>query len=328
MIANLYLHPDAFRHNGKDSRESVRDKLSSLLGDMKDIVYNQHKDNVFKMTNDFVMTPIFENESILDFAQQELDMDETGVLYPMLANEASNFESISYDELLELCKYQEGESEVNSLVILNHQDNNSSDDGTFRAIQKDYIAFDHYKIVYNKNSWIYLRRQILGNHPGEPANFINECRKYFSNLEFHDNCVISLVDNDWEYLNVIPRRIVYYLSCLNDKFEEVRKTNESLGSNPNVILSNFSGIFGLDRPGSLQQNPDKKKYITFEFERKRDGMKFSVLCEPHLKIDKVDDNRKCDNLNKKHFNPRIYFCYTSTEVANGKILVGSIGKHI
>lgn len=324
MVANLYLHPNAFEYNGVDSRQAVKDKLVALVGDMKEVVYLNNEENIFKLTNTFAETEIFEDESIVDFVASELGYEERGIFFTMMANIADDFEGLSFDQLKEKCRYDSQEKDVNSIVILNNPQDLPEKAGD--AVRKDYISFDVYELVYNKHSWLHLRRQILGNHPKDPRSFIHECRKYFPNLVFHDNCVISLDDGVWKYLEMVPRRIVYYLACLNDKFEEVRKKFGK--SNPNDILANFSGIFGLDRSGSLQQNPDKKSAITFGFKSETDGKVYPVLCEPHLKIDHVDSNQKVRNINTRRFNPRIYFCYSSPEIANGKILIGSIGKHI
>lgn len=337
MVANLYLHPDTFKYNGSDTRQQVEGKLKMLVSDMTDVL-NVHKDeNTFKVPTSLALTPLYQDICIYEMASSCLSADEAGVFFPIMANTSENYDNLSVEQLHEMCRYHENETEVNSMLVLNQPEDYYTEDEKKEAAEQekknrksvvtDYITFDDYKVVYSKQTWTHLRRQILGNHPGEPKDFILECRKYFTNLSIHDNCVVSLVDDDFEYLKIIPRRIVYYLSCLNDKFEDVRIRHKTLGSNPNVILADFSGMFGFDKEGSLQQRPEKKPYLTFVFNSPK-GSSYSVLCEPHLKIEHEDCNCKIKNIKYDRFHPRIYFSYTNPEVANGKILVGSIGKHI
>lgn len=336
MIANLYLHPDSFRYNGSDSRQQVEGKLKLLVSDMTDVVFEHKDENRFKTPASLASTPLYENVCIYELADGCLSKDEAGIFYPILANISEDYDDLTIDQLRDMCRYNEDETEVNSMLVLNQPEDYMTEKEREAAIKaermnhqtvvNDYITFDEYKVVYSKQTWTHLRRQILGNHPGEPCSFIPECRKYFSNLSIHDNCISSLVDDDFEYLKLVPRRIIYYLSCLNDKFDEVRLNHTDLGSNPNVILAVFSGQYGLDKNGSLQQRPEKKPFLTFDFKNNA-GCSCTVVCEPHLKIEHEDNNCKF-SINHDKFHPRIYFSYTNPEVAEGKILVGSIGKHI
>lgn len=339
LVANLFLHPEKIKHNGKDSREEVERKLRVLVNDMAEIRCQDSDENLFFIARELPCTKIYQKTILIDFAEESLQNEEKGLFYSILGNTSFSSDDISIDELMKKCRFSETETEVNSIIVLNEPMQNeeiNSDANekkpekeekvTHRTIINDYITFENYEVIYNKRSWIHLRRQILGNHPGSPDEFISECRKYFSNLTIHDNCIASLKDNDFEYLEIIPRKIVYYLSCLNDIFPKLIKSYK-VGSDPNIILADFSGTYCLDKAGSLQQNPDKKPNLTFEFIKKSDKSACRVLCEPHLKIEIEDSNCK-KSIDHRIFHPRIYFCYTSPEIDNGNILVGSIGKHI
>ena len=135
------------------------------------------------------------------------------------------------------------------------------------------------------------------------------------------------MDEEYHYLETSPRKIIYYLSCLNDKFNEVYKRHLDKGSDANTILKDFSGTYGLDETGSLQQRPEKKPLLTFCF-KSNDNSKCDVLCEPHLKISKEDSNCKVQPIDYRNFHPRIYFSFSNPGVERGRILVGSIGRHI
>lgn len=115
MIANLYLHSEAFRYNGIDSEETVVKKIKNLLYDISDIVYKYSKENVFRTSNDLINNcMIYKKESVMDFIQKHLDVDETTLFYSMLCNISDDYD-LSYEELEELCKYDKDEKEVNSI---------------------------------------------------------------------------------------------------------------------------------------------------------------------------------------------------------------------
>ena len=175
MIANLFLHPDSFRHNKIDSKEKVAEKLIALVNDMATVVYDNRKENIFKVPSSLVTVPIFNEMTIVEMAEYCLENDRKGVFYSMIANTSEDYNEISLDDLREKCKYREEEKEVNSIVVLNVQNTNMSEEElsvTHKTIIKDYITFDSYQIVYSKQTWIHLRRQILGNHPENPNFFI------------------------------------------------------------------------------------------------------------------------------------------------------------
>lgn len=337
MIANLYLHPDTFVHNGVDSKKDVCAKLIALVDDMAKVVYEHNDENRFKVPASFPCVHVYKEMTIIDLAEQCLDNDGKGVFYSMLTDTSDSYDTVSLDELREMCTYRIDEEVVNSILVFNvpiedlseHNKADSEQEAkmAYQAVNRHYITFDKYEVVYSKQTWMNLRRQILGNHPGTPKTFVEECGKYFPNLCFHKNCESSLIDGDYNYLETSPRKLVYYLSCLNDKFFEIYKTHKTLGSNANTLLEDFSGMYGLDEPGSLQQRPEKKEALTFCF-KKNDDSKCDVICEPHLKISQEDENCKCKNINYSKFHPRIYFYFPQSDVENGRIPVGSMGKHI
>lgn len=209
MIANLYLHSEAFRYNGTDSEETVVKKIKNLLYDISDIVYKYSKENVFKTSDDLINNcMIYKKELVMDFIQKHLDVDEATLFYSMLCNISDDY-ALSYEELEELCKYDKDEKEVNSILVINSPIANGP-----VGKNKPYMEFEKYMIVYSKDSWITLRRQIMGNHPNNPDNYINEAKKYFPKIVFHENCVESLKQDN--YLETIPRKLTLYLACLND----------------------------------------------------------------------------------------------------------------
>lgn len=322
MIANLYLHKDAFEYNGTDSQEQVKEKLRAFADDMRGIVFSHSDENVFRVSSDALTCEVFTGVTLINSISSYLEGDQVAILYSVLANKSEEY-SHSLDELKSMARYRPEEETVTSIVYLNKPK-------TERDLTH-YIQFDDYEIVYDKSSWITLRRQILGNHPGTPDSFIQECGKYFTNLAFHSHCVDSLQDEHYQYLDVIPRKIIYYLSCLNDGFKTIRDRHIDNAPDANSILSDFSGCYGLDESGSIERNPGKKASLSFVFTKTKcepgDDPDVSMLCEPHLKITQPDPNRE-GGIDYKTFHPRIYFHFGDEKVECGKVLVGSIGKHV
>lgn len=337
MIANLYLHPDTFRYNGVDTRQQVENKLKLLVSDMAGVLNGHHDENIFKVPTSLVLTPMFQNECIYEIAESCLSPDEKGVFFPIMTNTKDDFDNLSIDQLKIMCKYDANETEVNSMLVLNQIDDylnenereftKKEEEKNHKTIVDNYITFDEYKVVYDKQSWLHLRRQILGNHPGNPESFINGCRTYFPNICFHPNCVDSLEDDNYSYLEYIPRKLVYYLSCMNDKFSDFYNEYARKGAEPNTILADFSGKYSFDQAGSLQQNPAKKSSLTFEFKVNHNQI-CSVLCEPHFKITQPDKGCRGRNVNYDTFHPRVYFSFSTLTPTDLRIPVGSMGKHI
>lgn len=318
MIANLYIHKDAFQYNGTDSEEQVRNKLYAFASDMRVVVYENSAENVFRVSADALNCEVFSGVSLIQAPSVYLDGDLSCIMYTMLANTSSEYIG-TIEEIQSLTAYRPEETEINTLLYLNRS----------IAVRDNtrYIQFDNYEIVYNQSSWVTLRRQILGNHPGTTTSFIRDCRKYFSNLAIHDHCINTLEDENYRYLSIIPRKIIYYLSCLNDCFSSVKESHSVTAPDANSLLEDFSGQYGLEEPGSIERDVCKKPLLTFSFSSTADiSTSIDMLCEPHLKISQPDfSNQPVDY---KTFHPRIYFHFGDSSVENGRILVGIIGKHV
>lgn len=336
MIANLFSHQDAFLYNNRDTKDQVAEKLRALVCDMSCIIYKYKDENHFMVSSKLFSIQVFANTTIIDLAEQCLDPDKKGVFYSMIGDTSYNFEGLSLEDLRAKCRYDKKEKEVNSIVVLNvpeyalsAEDKAETEDEAkkvHKSIVRDYITFNEYSIIYSKNTWTYLRRQILGNHPGCHKDFIEECKEYFPQLLFHKNCISSLSDDNYDYLKTSSRKIVYYLSCLNDNFKNFFDSHKMKGCDANTILADFSGQYGLDGAGSLQQNPNQKEAFTYQF-KCNNGSFCNILCEPHLKIEQKDERYK-QSVDYRTFHPRVYFGFPDINFEKGKIPIGSIGRHL
>ncbi len=331
MVAHIYLHPDNFRYNNVDSEAYLASKLKSLVNDMEEVVCLYSDENKFFTVPDLFEIDIFYKEQIYSFANKHLIGDEQGVLYSMLANVSESTATMTLEELETKCIYRAGEQNPTSMMVLNAPEENQEDEEKHKDVSKPYIAFDHYEIIYGKNNWRTFRRQILGNHPGCAEGFISECNKYFPALQIHRNCISTLCDDNYNYLVTSPRRIVYYLSVLNDCFKGIYEkyiNNGKETSSPNAILADFSGSYHLDISGSLDADPSTRALRTFEFTSMRTNTQVRLYCDPHLKIEQPDAEY-CGTYRKSDFHPRIYFHYDYViETTMMHIYVGSIGKHL
>ena len=311
MKVNLYLHTDSFEYNGIDAIDVFNAKLREFTSDLS--IMRQDKDrNVIYVSNNFCGINVFENKKIFELTDT-LPREERNILFSILSDTSTECD-LPLEALKSKCEYNELEEECHSIIVFNGKDKKPSD--------STYISFDNYEIVYSQSSWYTLRRQILGNHPKDADYFIEECKKYFPDILFHDNNK----DVIKEYLECIPRKIIYYLSCLNDCFPSFKK--ESF-DNTNNMLKAFAYKYNMDEEASLQGNPAKKKDLSFDFPRKNDKTSKSIHCEPHLKINKYDSNyKKKKSDNEDDFCARIYFHFGDSDVSENHILIGSIGPHV
>lgn len=308
MKARFYFHEEAIRCNPKDSKEDYIRKFSSFIKDISHIIHEDFEEHEFVSSDNLFGINVFENQNIYDFAIENLDSDTMKILYIVLGNLSENT-NLDRDEIEELTIYNPTEEVCQVLFDLNHH---TEDDRN-----KPYIQFDKYELIYNHNSWLTVRRQILGNHPESASNFMKRAKVYFPDINFSDNCELVV----GPYLTVVPRKIVYYLSCMNDhlfRFWESHPNKKDI----NQICAEFAGNYKMDRAGSMQGKPEDKEKYSFEFKTKT-GIK-SVCCGPHFKITSPDDNYAGPDVHQgDSYHPRIYF-----NKEDGCIVVGSIGPHL
>lgn len=340
MTANLYLHSENLKFNGIDSFEDIKQKLNIFASDMTSVVNEHNQENIFHVSDNVFSVNVFDGKTIFEILSDCVQRDEYNIMLSILTNTSHSYNEMTLDDLDKMCFYQQGEEQVNSAVVLNRpllhkqtKEEIEEKKNKHQAVHKDYITFDKYEVVYDRNTWLFLRRQILGNHPGSRKSFVDECRRCFPDLYFHAHCEESLIDNNYNYLETSPRKLVYYLSCVNDQLQDFISVDyKGDTSNPKQLLADFSGRYGLDEPGSLQQNHNKKAKLTFDFnytgeDNSKKMTKVDVYCEPHFKISQPDSNYR-GKVNFDIFHPRIYFSFSNKEIENGKILIGSIGEHV
>ncbi|MDO7787865.1 hypothetical protein [Desulforamulus aquiferis] len=151
--------------------------------------------------------------------------------------------------------------------------------------------------------------------PEEFLEFVQVC---YPNLYFHPKLIESLKTLSApvnRYIIEIDR----HLSALNDEFNEIFAAYRREGLNKVLeVFSSFSKI-----ACTLEGDSESaRKRFTFDFES-NNGETVRLKCEPHTKIDRTG----LPGDSKFRFD-RIYFHPGSDNIADGKILIAHIGKHL
>lgn len=171
------------------------------------------------------------------------------------------------------------------------------------------------QIVYDKDSWYDFRRYHLGLFPGDAIYFMDECKKYYPNMVFHEHNKKSV----GVILQDFAQTIIFHLNGIHDilpvLMEEHPDINQTQLLRTLSIKAKFPEI-ATPEGGDAKQNMKFK----FESDKKQD---VEVLCELHAKLCYDDSNN-----GKYHKDKRIYFHKGRPDIAGGKILIGHIGKHL
>lgn len=336
MKAVIVLHPKGLEYNGQDSYEDVVKKLRSFVVDISQIV--RPKGNATPFIKDEIhfsesifSVPIYKKKTLFDIANEEFVGSEADLFYSFFDSE-SYFEEMPYEVLQEKTIFESDETDCTAIAVLNALPKVFHDESERRAWEneknRNYISFDRYEVVYDRHSWLYFRRQILGNHPGSEEDFISQCILYFDSLIFSNDCVTSITG----YLDKIPRRFVYYLSCINDNLKtEYCKVYRKEGKiNINSFLEEFSGKYSFDKSGSMEMDTPNKENYTFAFSDGSQGDSVTkICCDAHVKIQYFDSNCQLPEAKRgEKCHGRIYLHLGDPNDLTDKVKVGSIGRHV
>lgn len=309
MKANFYLHIDTIKYDKIEPEKNYINKFSSLIKDLAFIIDQTIEEDEIVISPDVYTAEVFCEKNIYSFADEHLDRDARTFLYNVLGQKQS--QEFTVEDIERLSIFSKEEVLCHALIVLNRSKERE-------CTLSNYIQFDRYELVCGIDSWQTVRRQILGNHPGTAKHFMQRAVRYFPNIIFSDNCECK-IDT---FLSTIPRKIVYYLSCMNDKLIEFWEKHPAKNS-INEVCADFAGQTGMDRAGSQQSTPEKSESYTFDFQC--DGVLKSMRCGAHFKITHRDDNCEGKNARGEIYQARIYF---SIDTENQSIYVGSIGPHV
>ncbi len=293
MIAHLYICDQSFVYNGQDSDCEVERKLLEFK-----LMVNRaklYRDNEFYFNNNqFSNTVILSNKvtiaDVLNTGERRLGRDSMNLFLSLF--KICKKCTLSKNELVEYLELED-ETQCNGILVLNEQDD---------------LPKSH-QVISTVKGWLTFRRFYLGKYPGNATYFLEESKKYFTELRIHEH-------NKDKYLKEIllthSRRIVAYLSALNDNF---LLDYTSFIGDLIQFLPAFSAKYGLD-DASFEGKKDSKFKCSFLL---GEGKTIEVYCEPHLKM-------YADDVGNKNQHGRIYF--NVPRKGDEILYVGFICRHL
>ena len=299
MTAEFYLIAESFAENSALSKEEIENKTKSLATDFtyikqygatNKLLVNPNMYNVKFIENITISDLLFNT----DIANKHLDRDVRNALKKIIIEQETT--DITTKDVKEVLLLEHNESLCHGLIGFN----------LVNGINPDF------QVVYHIKGWFDFRRYYLGLYPKNAGFFIEECKKYFPKLFFHERNKTSINS----ILSTCPKKIIYHLSALNDKFKE-----SFAQGNRTEVLEHFSTNTSLDEIASLEGDARRKPNFTFLF-KNVDNVDESVCCEPHLKLCYSDLSTAYST------DRRIYFHEGKSNIQGGKILIGHIGNHL
>jgi hypothetical protein len=298
MIAKFYIVPESLSDENL-SNDDFLISLENFISDYHNLIEYKDENKIYIQANVYdVELP--NGRTLGEFIYSQ-DLDSKGKDRSLKQFLSSVFQKlptvdISINDIKENIKH----NSIDSCV------------GIISLIKVEEIA-DENQIIYDKNSWFGFRRYHLALFYGDADYFINECKKYFPDLFFHDNNYLSI----GKILTGFSLKIIRHLEGLHDKLPNLLAKKEY--SNHTDLLVKFSNEAGLDENATLEGG--NKTRLKFEFINSDKEIE-ELVCEPHMKLCKNDSD---DGV---YYYYRIYFHFGKENIQDSKILVAHIGDHL
>ena len=302
MIAHFYILAESFQNNPNLSNKDIEEKVKRLAEDVKLIHRYKETNKLYANYNELYSKVFYSHYTVEDFICTPQILKNEGIDRDVINSIQNILQKSETTDITSL----EAKEELLSWI----DENNCYGIIAFHAIDE----FDNNsQIIYGIDGWYKFRRHFLGEYPKGSDFFLDECIKYFPQLYFHDRnrqTIRAILSN-------CPKKIIYHLSALNDKFKDCQE----VGLNRTQILERFSIYAKLDETATLEGNAQRKEDFTFSFPNSA-GIKEDVCCEPHLKLCYSDVDRSYSN------DRRIYFHEGKPNIQEERILIGHIGAHL
>lgn len=299
MITELYIVEDSFKYQDSITKIEIVEKLKLLAGDYDYIrQYNTEKVYYHKDIFNVIIYPGYTIEKFLYDPTSKKDFSRNALEYLRNIIRKSKIKEITTKEVIEILFNEQSEETIHGLLGLHK----------IKEIDSKYI-------IYRKNNWLNFHRYFLGIFPKNPDYYIEECKKYFPNLFFHENCKITVT----KIFNNFVKSIINHLTCLNDIFFYLR---DEQFANESEKYKALKASCNLEEKIASKDKNDIKDKLTFNFINS-EKQKTNLICYPHLRLSH-SDNYPGDS--KYYFN-RIYFHEGIEKIEKRKILIGHIGEH-
>lgn len=309
MIAHFYLLAESFHNNANFSKDEIEEKIKRLSEDVN-LIDKYKETNILYVNYEEVYPKIlYSTYSIKKLICEGYILKNEGVIERDVFNAIQNIFMNKSKETTDT--FQKVKEELIPTI---------DEDNCYGLIAFHKIgSFDNdLQVIYGKDEWYRFKRHILSLYPSNGNFFIDECTKYFPNLFFHERNKNEVS----QLLNDTPKKLIHYLSELNDKF----KLAKTIPYNRKETLRRFNSMSSFDWKASDEGNSGSrnksvaKKKDTFDFlDYNNDIVK--VCCDLHLKI--LKDDKGIISTDR-----RIYFNEGVKDVGFNKILIGHIGHHI
>ncbi len=299
MIANFYIIPESIK-NDNLTDEQFLSSLDNFISEYYKILEFKEENKIIIQENIYEIT-LPNGNTLADFLYSP-DVPLEGKQIAIKKFLSSIFSKLSHEQI--------NINDIKEQIAHNSLDNCY---GIISLTEIEEIANEN-QIIYDKGSWLKFRRHHLGLFFGDSKYFIDECKKYFSELFFHDNNYNSV----GKILDGFSSKIIIHLVALNDKLPDILKKSNTF-KNHTDLLNYFSRESSLEEDATLQGS-DKGK-LKFSFINEDNNME-DVICEPHMKLCSNDSS------DGHYYYNRIYFYFGKKSIEKSKILVGHIGVHI
>lgn len=303
MVAEFYIIAESFSQNPNFTTAEIEAKTKSLANDFVYIRKYKDSNKLFvhpdiynvNFVNNISISELLYNDEI---ANNNLDRDVRVFLKKIICESESTTNTTQ--EVIDVLLPEHNENLCHGLIGFNLVAN----------------VKPEFQVVYHLNGWLEFRRHYLELYPVNATFFIDECIKYFPELYFHERNKETV----GEILHNCPKKIVFHLTALNDKFKNLPQA----GLNRTQVLEQFSISAALDETASLEGNARRKPALTFKFTNNKNEIE-DICCEPHLKLCRNDFYPGDTSYSNDR---RIYFHEGRVTVQEGKILIGHIGDHL
>lgn len=298
MKATFYIIPQSFSSEGISLSEIIN-RMSSFLAEYA-TMYSFCEDNDIIVDKKIYETVLPDGMSLGEYIYNNEDAkgEERDLKYALQNILQRHQEDL---DLKKICE----------------QINNNSIENCYGIISMVPIkgVADKSQIIYDKGSWYDFRRYHLGVFHGDAVYFIEECRKYYPCMFFHEHNKESVNSILKDY----AQTIIFHLNGIHDILPILMKVHTEF--NQTELLKELSKKANFPEIATVQGS--NKEKLKFKFKLDCENREIDVLCELHVKMCYDDSNN-----GKYHTDNRIYFHKGRKDIAGGRILIAHIGKHL